>query len=129
MLDTGDIGQEFDGAQLGRLGHGVLEVFVPGQIGFDKDHLPAQVPGQSLGFDALFFVDVQPHGHEAVGGGGDGRSPADSPAGPGHQADVVDVKIRIGQDQHIVFPDFGLGDIDFFAHKKRSLKGFGFWNY
>ena len=110
MLNTGDVGQIFDGPQFGRFGNGILEVFIPGQVGFDENHLPAQVPGQSLGFLTLFFVDIQSDGHEIVGGGGDGRSPADSPAGPGHQTDIVDVEIGIGQRQHIFFSDFRFFD-------------------
>ncbi len=54
----------------------------------NKDHLPAHFPGHLLGFVALFLIDVQPDGHQAVGGGGNGRSPADTAGGPGDHTDM-----------------------------------------
>ncbi len=96
--------------QFGRFGNSLLQVFIAGQIGSDKNHLPAQVPGQPLGFMTLFFVDIQPDGHEVVGGGGDGRGPTDAPAGPGYQTDMTDMEIGIGQRQDIFFSDFRFFD-------------------
>ena len=103
MLNAGDVGHIFDLTQFGCLAHGPDDVFIPGKIGSDKNHLAAHVPGEFFGFMPAFFVNIQSDGKQLVGRGRNRRGAADATGNAGDNADIGAIEIGVRKNQNL-FP-------------------------